>query len=180
MTYRIRSKLTSECLQMTQRFILSYHALDVVKLQEDLVMLSEWSAQWLLKFNRLKCKLMHLQHHMHTKYHITHDNQEWNIQSVQQEKDLGVLTSSDLAVSHQCLEAASRANRVLGIVRWQLKALDKESFLIIYEGFVRPHLEYAIQAWTPYLCRHIDCLEKVQGRATKLMEGFHKLPYEQD
>ena len=51
--------------------------------------------------------------------------QEWNIQSVQQEKDLGVLTSTDLAVSHQCMEAASRANRVLVMVRRQFKALDK-------------------------------------------------------
>jgi len=83
---------------------------DAVKLLEDLDMLSEWSARWLLKFNPLKCKLMHLRHNMDTKYHITQDNQEWNIQSVQQEKDLGVLTSSDLAVSHQCMEAASRAN----------------------------------------------------------------------
>ena len=73
------------------------------------------------------------------------------MESVQQEKDLGVLTSSDLAVPHQCMEAASRANRVLGMVRRQFKALDKESFLIIYKGFVRPHLEYAIQVWSPYL-----------------------------
>jgi len=71
---------------------------DAVKLQEDLDMLSEWCARWLLKFNPLKCKLMHLRHNMDTKYHIT---QEWNIQYLQQEKDLGVLTSSDL--SHQCL-----------------------------------------------------------------------------
>ena len=116
---------------------------------QDQDMLSEWSTRWLLKFNPQKCKLMHLRHSMDTKYHITQDNQEWNIQSVQQEKDLGVLTSSDLAVSHQCMEATSRVNRVLGMVRRQFKALDKESFLIVYKGFVKPHLEYAIQAWSP-------------------------------
>ena len=76
--------------------------------------------------------------------------------------NLGVLTSSDLAVSHQCTEAASRANRVLGMAKRQFKAMDKESFLIIYKGFVRPHLEYVIQAWSPYLRMDIDCLEKVQ------------------
>jgi len=152
---------------------------DTVKLQEDLDMLGEWSEQWLLNFNPQKCKLMHLRHNIDTKYHITQDNQEWNIQVVQQEKDLGVLTSSDLAVSHQCTEAASRANRVLGMVKRQFKAMDKESFLIIYKGFVRPHLEYAIQAWSPYLRRDIDCLEKIQRRATKLVEGFYKVPYEQ-
>jgi len=147
-------------------------AQDAAKLQEDLDMLSDWSARWLLKFNPQKCKLMHLRHNMDTKYHITQDNQEWNIQSTQQEKDLGVLTSSDMAVSHQCMEAASRANRVLGMVRRQFKVLDKESFMIIYKGYVRPHLEYAIQAWSPYLRRDIECLEKIQRRATKLVEGF--------
>ena len=64
---------------------------DTVKLQEDLDMLGEWSKQWLLNFNPQKCKLMHLQHNIDTKYHITQDNQEWNIQVVQQEKDLGVV-----------------------------------------------------------------------------------------
>jgi len=140
--------------------------------------LSEWSARWLLKFNPLKCKVMHIRHSMDTKYHITQDNQQWNIQSVQEEKDLGVLTTSDLSVSKQCTEAASKANRVLGMVKRQFKELDKDSFLIIYKGFVRPHLEYAIQAWSPYLRRDIDCLEKIQRRATKMVKGFRNLTYE--
>jgi len=151
---------------------------DAVKLQQDLDVLSNWSAKWLLKFNPLKCKLMHLRHNMDTKYYITQDNQKWNIQPVQQEKDLGVSTSSDLAVSYQCMEAASKARRVLGMVRRQFKELDMQSFLIIYKSFVRPHLEYAIQAWSPYLRKDIDCLERVQRSATKMVKGFCKLPYE--
>ena len=63
-------------------------------------------------------------------------------------------------------------------MRRQFKVLDKESFLIIYKGFIRPHLEYAIQAWSPYLRRDIDCLEKVQRRATKMVNGLRNLPYE--
>ena len=115
---------------------------------------------------------------MSTKYHLTQDGQKWNIESVQQEKDLGVLTSCDLSMSYQCMEAASKASRVLGMVRRQFKVLDKESFLIIYKGFIRPHLEYAIQAWSPYLRRDIECLEKVQRRATKMVDGLRNLPYE--
>ena len=141
-------------------------------------MLSSWSAKWLLKFNPVKCKLMHLRHNMDRKYHITQDGQKWNVEPVQHEKDLGVLTSCDLSTSYQCTEAASKASRVLGMVRRQFKVLDKESFLIIYKGFIRPHLEYAIQAWSPYLRRDIDCLEKVQRRATKMVNGLRILPYE--
>jgi len=116
--------------------------------------------------------------YLDTRYHITQDKQKRDVQSVHLEKDLGVLTSADLAVSHQCMEAASKTWRVLGMVRRQFKELDAQSFVIIYKGFDIPHLEYAIQAWSPYLCRDIDCMEKVQRRATKMVKGFYKLPYE--
>ena len=43
---------------------------------------------------------------------------------------------------------------------------------------VRPHLEFAIQAWSPYFKRDSECLEKVQHRATKVVEGFKSLSYE--
>ena len=58
------------------------------------------------------------------------------------------------------------------MARRQFRLLDKGSFLIIYKGFIRPHLEYAIQAWSPYLRRDIDCLEKVQRRATRWWTDF--------
>jgi len=64
------------------------------------------------------------------------------------------------------------------MVRRQFKELDIQSFLIIYKGFVRPDLEYATQAWSPYLRKDIDCLEMVQTSATKMVKGFCKLPYE--
>jgi len=70
-----------------------------------------------------------------------------------------------------------KANKVLGIVNRQFHNLDKASFLIFYKGFIRPHLEYAIQAWSPYLKKDIEYLEKVQRRATKLVKGIGSMPY---
>ena len=43
---------------------------------------------------------------------------------------------------------------------------------------VRPHLEYCIQAWNPYLREDIDMLNKIQRRATKLIPGLRDLRYE--
>ncbi|VDL88775.1 unnamed protein product [Schistocephalus solidus] len=44
--------------------------------------------------------------------------------------------------------------------------------------FVRPQLEFAIQAWRPWSVKDHNILEKVQRRATKLVRGQSCLPYE--
>ena len=57
----------------------------------------------------------------------------------------------------------------------------KEKSLIVplYKAIVRPHLEYCIQAWSPYLRKDIDMLEKIQRRATKLIPELRDLRYEE-
>ena len=40
-------------------------------------------------------------------------------------------------------------------------------------------MEYAQTVWSPYRQFNIELLEKVQRRATKIIPGFYKLPYEQ-
>ena len=57
--------------------------------------------------------------------------------------------------------------------------MDKEGFLILYKTYVRPHLEYCIQAWSPYLVRDIDCLEQVQRVATRSVRGLKGCTYEE-
>ena len=48
----------------------------------------------------------------------------------------------------------------------------------LYVSLVRPHLEYAVQAWNPYLQGDIDKIERVQRRATRIPTGFEKFEYE--
>ena len=78
------------------------------------------------------------------------------------EKDLGVLISRDLKVADQCNKAAKKAMRVLGMVKRNFKSLNEESLKTIYCSYIRPHLEYCIQAWSPYYRKDIQTLEKVQ------------------
>ena len=39
-------------------------------------------------------------------------------------------------------------------------------------------MEYAVQAWSPHLKKHINLLEQVQLRATKLVPTLKDEPYE--
>ena len=60
-------------------------------------------------------------------------------------------------------------------------AISKNLFIFLYKTYVRPHLEYCLQLWCPYLAQDIDTLEKVPGtqrQATKLVRELAKLPYE--
>jgi len=67
----------------------------------------------------------------------------------------------------------------MGMVRRNFRRLDKEDFLLIYKTYIRPHMEYCVQAWSPYLKKDIECLEKVQRSATKMVHGLRHLSYEQ-
>ena len=55
---------------------------------------------------------------------------------------------------------------------------EKELIIPLYKTIVRPHLEYCIQAWRPYRKKDIDILERVQRRATKIMQKFRNISYE--
>ena len=55
---------------------------------------------------------------------------------------------------------------------------EKELIIPLYKTIVRPHLEYCIQAWRSYRKKDIDMLERVQRRATKMIQQFRNISYE--
>ena len=56
---------------------------------------------------------------------------------------------------------------------------DPKMWKDLYVSLVRPHLEYAVQAWNPHLQADIDKVESVQRRTTRIPTGFGKLEYEE-
>ena len=78
---------------------------------------------------------------------------------------MGIYVTDDLNFV-QCAKAAAKAMQVLGVIRRNFVLTDEEDFRLLFNGFVRPHLEYCVSVWSPYLVKDIECLEKVQRRAT--------------
>ena len=58
---------------------------------------------------------------------------------------------------------------------------DKEDIRLLFNGYVRPHLEYCVQVWSAYIKKDIECIEKVQRRATKtkLVKRLYYMTYEE-
>ena len=74
-------------------------------MQRDLDKLVEWSNLWLLRFNPSKCKVMHSGHKFDTSYKIHQDT----LAITEEERNLGIVTTSNMKVSTQCAKAAAKA-----------------------------------------------------------------------
>ena len=119
--------------------------------------LVKWSEKSQMLFNFGKCKCLH------TGPGNTSMNYEMGgtiISKTVKEKYLGVTMYANMKVSEQCRIAASKGNQVLGMIRRNTSYQDNSLIVPLYKAIVRHHLEYCIQAWSPYRRKDIDMLDK--------------------
>ena len=100
-----------------------------------------------------------------------------NIPVTTSERDLGVYVLDNLKPSLQCQKASAKAQRILSMIKRTFKNLNVTLLRKIYKAFVRPHLEYCCPAWSPYLVKDIEILEKVQRRMTRILSEYRTLSY---
>ena len=101
------------------------------------------------------------------------------LDKVKQEKDLGVIINCNLKVIDQCIAASKKANMMIGLILRNFDHKASEVMKKLYTAFVRPHLEYAIQFWSPNYIKDQNMLERVRRRATKLISALCNLSYEE-
>ena len=73
--------------------------------------------------------------------------------------------TKNLKPSSQCAKAARTAQTVLSQLTRAFHYRDRNIFLRLYQQYVRPHLEFASPAWSPWMEADKGVLEKIQRRA---------------
>jgi len=148
---------------------------DAANLQRDIDKLLEWSEIWQMNFKVTKCKVMHIgkqysEHQYSMNGHI--------LETVTEEKDLGILLTKYRKVAQQCSKAYARANRMAGLIKRNIENKDKKIMLRLYKSLVRPHVDYCSSAWSSHYKKNELQIEKVQRRFTKIIPELREFDYE--
>ena len=129
-----------------------------------------------MRFNVEKCHVLHLgknnQKHSYTMNGNTLD-------STDKEKDIGVIICNNLKPAAHCEKVARTATGVLHQILRSFSFRDRSILPRIYQQYVRPHLEFAVPAWSPWQRGDIDLIENVQKKMVREVTGLQGRTYEE-
>jgi len=126
-------------------------------IQRDLDRLERWACADLMRFNKAKCKVLHMgQGNSRHKYRLGDEG----IESSPAKMILGVLVDKKLNMTQQCTLTAQRANHILGCIKSSVARRSREGILPLCSTLVRPHGESHIQLWSPQHRADMDLLEQ--------------------
>ena len=78
------------------------------------------------------------------------------IEKTSVERDLGIMISKDLKWVDQTVKATNAAKAIIAQLRNSFTYFDAELVRLLYVSLIRPHLEYAVPVWNPYLRKDIE------------------------
>ena len=151
---------------------------DIDIMQADLDTLFEWSQKWLLTFHPGKCVNLRITLRKDTEPHVYHLGND-DLKNVDEVKDLGVTVDGKLKFESHISGKVNKANQLWGAIKKAFKHMNSDIFKKLFCAHIRPHIEYAVQFWAPYLRKSINQIESVQRRATKNIPGFQNHSYKE-
>ncbi|KAK7105620.1 uncharacterized protein [Littorina saxatilis] len=120
-----------------------------------------------MRFNASKCYILSINKSSDFYYQL--DNSI--LQNVRSTPYLGILLSDDMKWSPHISSITKKANCTLGFLRRNLQRCPPRCRQQAYLSLVRPLLEYGAVVWDPYLKKDIDCIERVQRKASRFITG---------
>jgi ribonuclease P/MRP protein subunit RPP40 len=96
------------------------------------------------------------------------------LQTVEQQRDLGIILTSQWKCSAQATRASSKANQMLGCICRTFVSRRPAIQMPLFKSLVRPHLEFCCPAWDVHLKRELPSLESPCRRFTRLFPWLRK------
>ena len=146
---------------------------EAASIQANLDKLDDWARQWILEFNSSKCKVLHFGNKNQKHIYIMQNQitgQREPLVAVTEERDLGVIVDCQLKFQSHTEKIVASANHALGTIKQTFTTRSPQTITKLYKSLVRPRLETGMSIASPLYKVDKDMIEKVQRRATKIVD----------
>ena len=153
---------------------------DVTNLQNVIDEMFLWTQQWLLQFNKEKCKILHIgKKNPKNKYFIGPEQERIELTETELEKDLGIFVDPNLDFKKHIKTIVKKASYLNYKILKKFTYRDSDILTPLFKTLVRPILEYGNSVWSNGLKKYKTLIENVQRKFTKHMKGLKDVPYEE-
>ena len=152
---------------------------DVNNLQNVIDEMFLWTQKWLLKFNKDKCKILHIgKNNPKNKYYVGNENDRLELNETDLEKDLGVFIDPNLDFKKHIKTIVKKASYLNYKILKNFTYRDANILVPLFKTLIRPILEYGNSIWSNGLKKYSTLIENVQRKFTKYIKGLVNVPYE--
>ncbi len=164
-------KLFADDVKLFLEMLRSYNFSSLVN---DLYKVVAWADKNQLQLSLTKSNVLHLgRNNPQHPYTIG----ETVLPAVSEVKDLGVYITPNLKNHLHCHKIFASANQICSLIFKSFENKTQNFLFKLFQVYVRPKLEYASPAWSPWLQCDIDMVEKIQRRFTKRIPSLSELSY---